>query len=92
MALLTLLSSPSAEKQSQAAMSVGHMCRYAPALQALMAADAVPLLTTLLHSPSPAVQLQAWLGLGLGLGLRVGLGVGARLGGRAREYGDGRAQ
>ena len=55
-------------------MSVGHMCRYAPALQALMAADAVPLLTTLLHSPSPAVQLQAWLGLGLGLGLRVGLG------------------
>ena len=59
MALLTLLSSPSAEKQSQAAMSVGHMCRHAPALQAMMAADAVPLLANLLHSPSPAVQLQA---------------------------------
>ena len=77
MALLTLLSSPSAEKQSQAAMSVGHMCRYAPALQALIAADAVPLLTTLLHSPSPAVQLQAWLGLGSGLGLGLGLGLGS---------------
>ena len=50
-----------------------------PALQALMAADAVPLLTTLLHSPSPAVQLQACLGFGLGLGLGLGLGFRVRV-------------
>ena len=65
MALLTQLSSASADKQSQAAMAVGHMCRYGAALQALMAADAVPLLANLLHSPHPSVQLQAVYALGV---------------------------
>ena len=105
MALLTLLSSPSAETQSQApnpnpipipipspvpilspspsptltltpnpspspspnqaAMLVGHMCRNAPVLQALMAARVVPLLTHLIYSPIEAVQLQVTLTLTL---------------------------
>ena len=65
MALLTQLSSPSVEKQSQAAMAVGHMGRHKPALQALMQADAVPLLANLLHSPHPSVQLQAVYALGV---------------------------
>jgi hypothetical protein len=65
MALLTQLSSSSPDAQSQAAMALGHMCRYPPAVQALVHADAVPLLAHLLHSPHPSVQLQAVYALGV---------------------------
>ncbi|EOD07955.1 hypothetical protein EMIHUDRAFT_453228 [Emiliania huxleyi CCMP1516] len=63
-ALLTQLSSPSPDAQSQAAMSIGHMCRHRPAVQALLQAETVPLLSHLLHSPHPAVQLQTVYALG----------------------------
>ena len=46
-------------------MLVGHMCRNAPVLQALMAARVVPLLTHLIYSPIEAVQLQVTLTLTL---------------------------
>ena len=46
-------------------MAIGHMCRYKPALQAMLAADAIPVLARLLHSPIPAVQLQAVYALGV---------------------------
>jgi len=65
MALLTQLSSPSAEAQSQAAMAIGHMSKYKPALQATIAADAVPVLARLLHSAHPSVQQQAVYALGV---------------------------
>eukprot|EP00967_Tisochrysis_lutea_P157770 scaffold320952_cov30-Tisochrysis_lutea.AAC.1 len=65
MALLTQLSSPSPEAQSQAAMALGHMCRHRDAVHAIVQADAVPLLAQLLHSPHPAVQLQAVYALGV---------------------------
>ena len=64
MALLTQLSSPSPEAQSQAAMAIGHMCKYKPALQATVQADAVPILARLLHSPNPSVQQQGVYALG----------------------------
>jgi hypothetical protein len=44
-ALLTQLSSPDGETQSQAAMAIGHMCRHPACLQALLQADTVPLLS-----------------------------------------------
>ena len=65
MALLTQLSSASAETQSQAAMAIGHMCRHPPALQAMLQADVVPLLCKILYSPSPSAQLQAVYALGV---------------------------
>jgi len=65
MALLTQLSSPSPETQSQAAMCIGHMGRHRPAVQALLQADTIPLLAQLLHSPHPAVQLQTVYALGV---------------------------
>ena len=60
MALLTHLSSAQPALQSQAAMALGHMCRYSkgPAAKALLQADTVPLLVQLLHSPHPSVLLQ----------------------------------
>jgi len=65
MALLTQLSSHSPEAQSQAAMSIGHMSKYKPALQASLSADAVPVLAKLLHSAHPSVQQQAIYALGV---------------------------
>lgn len=64
MALLTQLSTPLPEAQSQAAMALGHMSCNKLAVRALIQADAVPLLVHLLHSPDPAVQLQAVYALG----------------------------
>jgi len=63
-ALQTQLSTPAPEVQSQAAMAIGHMSRHAPAVQALLEVDTVPLLCGLLHSPVPSVQLQTVYALG----------------------------
>ena len=65
MALLTQLSSPVAETQTQAAMCIGHMCRHGVANQAMLQADTVPLLSKLLYSPHPSAQLQAVYALGV---------------------------
>lgn len=65
MALLTQLSSHSPETQSQAAMAIGHLCKYRPALQATLSDDCLPVLARLLHSPHPSVQQQAIYALGV---------------------------
>ena len=64
MALITHLSTPLPETQSQAAMAIGHMSRNKTAVSALLQADAVPLLVQLLHAPDVSVQLQAVYALG----------------------------
>lgn len=65
MALIMQLSSGKAEAQSLAAMSIGHVCKYQLALQAVLSADVVPVLTKLLHSAHPSVQQQAIYALGV---------------------------
>ena len=58
MALLTSLSAPSVEVQSQVVTAIGHLCRHPPALQAMLLADTIPLLVRMLYSPHPSTQLQ----------------------------------
>mmetsp|Transcript_73043 Transcript_73043/g.121940 ORF Transcript_73043/g.121940 Transcript_73043/m.121940 type:complete len:1878 (+) Transcript_73043:80-5713(+) len=65
MALLTQLSSPNPDSQSQAAMAIGHLSRHKPAVQALLQVDIVQVLAQLLHSPHPSVQLQAVYAVGV---------------------------
>jgi len=65
MALVTALSSPAADTQSQAAMAIGHMCHHPSALQAMLMADTVPQLAQMLHSSHPSVRLQAVYALGV---------------------------